>query len=439
MQGQTFDQYLAANNPTPEQSFQNFANAYVRPERKQNQIDMQAQGQDYAQGSEQQFLNARQPQPQPQIDVQTQTTERVADPKLLAELNAANALQQKAIAQQADAEADVNAMRAEAYQQQAKLVEKRQAELDGIISQYKEAKVTDPTDKWGTAGKIGAAIAMGLGAYAAAYTGSRNYAAEIIQDTIKRDMDLQEAKINKLGLDAKNAQGSLADATRRLGDIGSARTALEIAALTKANADIMKTAQATDNKKVQANAQTLIAANNQAIAEKKMILNQKNITTSISSARPGAAASAAQGQAQAKPMTEAQSKAYAYVQSMKQAETDISELQEYGAEISSGLATMLPKAAQSEKRQRLDLASNQFAEGYIRFASGANVPEHEVKATLSRAMPQAGDKTETLAKKAAYRQQLIQSMEAVAMGRADMSTFGQQSQTAKNKEMFGFK
>jgi hypothetical protein len=62
-----------------------------------------------------------------------------------------------------------------------------------------------------------------------------------------------------------------------------------------------------------------------------------------------------------------------------------------------------------------------------------------VKATLARAMPQAGDKTETLAKKAAYRQQLIQSMEAVAMGRADMSTFGQQSQTEKNKEMFGFK
>jgi hypothetical protein len=99
---------------------------------------------------------------------------------------------------------------------------------------------------------------------------------------------------------------------------------------------------------------------------------------------------------------------------------------------------MLPKAAQSEKRQRLDLASNQFAEGYIRFASGANVPEHEVKATLARAMPQAGDKPDTLAKKAAYRQQLISSMEAVAMGRADMSTFGQASQTEQKKQTVGF-
>jgi hypothetical protein len=73
---------------------------------------------------------------------------------------------------------------------------KDQEELKGAIEEYKAGKL-DPNRIWGTGAsavvsRIGGALSMALGAYGAAITKSPNFAKEIIDDAIARDMKAQE-------------------------------------------------------------------------------------------------------------------------------------------------------------------------------------------------------------------------------------------------------
>lgn len=256
----------------------------------QKSIDMQATAADYAPGSRQQFLQPQQTQQPAMVPVtesQTSVQQKTVPPEVLRDMNLAQSQQKAAIADSLKAESEQNALRAQAWEIQNKAVKEREAQLDGLMMEFQNAQVVDPQSQWGTARKIGAAIAMGLGAYASAFTGGQNHAANIIQDSIKRDIEMQEARINKLGLNAKNAQGALAQATAKLGNIADAKSAVEIAALMNANESIMKLAQATDNKRSKANADSLIAANNMKITEKKAELQASTVTSSVAkSQRP---------------------------------------------------------------------------------------------------------------------------------------------------------
>jgi hypothetical protein len=78
--------------------------------------------------------------------------------------------------------------------------EKLQADLREMDSQLENLKATQYKDFWAdksTAGKIGMAIAVGLGQYASTMTGTQNMAWNILQKAMDDDFRLQQANYDK--------------------------------------------------------------------------------------------------------------------------------------------------------------------------------------------------------------------------------------------------
>ena len=76
-------------------------------------------------------------------------------------------------------------------QRRQQLVQESGLKLDQIRSQLEQANVKDPFADSGTGTKLSAAVAVGLGALGAAMTGGHNYAMDIIDKAIDRDVQLQ--------------------------------------------------------------------------------------------------------------------------------------------------------------------------------------------------------------------------------------------------------
>jgi hypothetical protein len=64
----------------------------------------------------------------------------------------------------------------------------------------------------------------------------------------------------------------------------------------------------------------------------------------------------------------------------------------------------------SKETQRYRQAMDNFANAYIRFQSGANVPEQEIKRNLENLMPAMGDSEEKLAQKARARSKALEGL-----------------------------
>ena len=210
---------------------------------------------------------------------ETQVQQKVIDPKAALAQTAADFNMGKALKAQGEAQAAEAEARAVGYDKLSREMEARQNEFNSLMNEFKSAKVVDPRNEWGTAGKIGAAISMALGAFAATYSGGRNYAADIIDGAIKRDIDLQESKIRKLGLDAQGAQGALATAYRKLGDMQQARNAVEVAAIAGVSDEIKAKAVKSDKDTIKANADVALAALEQKKAAAMSARNEMIIAT----------------------------------------------------------------------------------------------------------------------------------------------------------------
>jgi hypothetical protein len=118
-----------------------------------------------------------------------------------------------------------------------------------------------PKDYWadkGTPAKIGAAIAIGLGAYAAAMSGGQNTALQIIENAIKRDVDLQAAKRQGLKENKQNLINSYQMKMSQFNDDASARAAATAQAMELAKIQIQKSATIAKSDEAKANAQNLI-------------------------------------------------------------------------------------------------------------------------------------------------------------------------------------
>lgn len=176
-------------------------------------------------------LNQPAPKSPTMIEVPEQTIQRHYDPGQKARLEKEAAAMKAAQAAELQYQASEGAVRAAAYEKSSEQFERQQQEYNQALNELKGQKLIDPMDKWGTAGKIGAAIAMGMGAYAAAFTGGRNYAVDVIDSSIKRDLQLQEAEINRLGKNVDEKKNALAFAYNRLGDIEKAKDAVYAASL----------------------------------------------------------------------------------------------------------------------------------------------------------------------------------------------------------------
>jgi hypothetical protein len=357
----------------------------------------------------------------------------INDPTIKAGIEASRLSQTRAIEEQAKVEGQLAEQRMVAYDTISQDIRQKQSEYEAAVNELKDKKLVDPESKRGVAQKIGAAIAMGLGAYAAAYTGSKNYAAEIINDTIARDIQVQEAEIRKLGVNVDEKKNALAFAYRKLGDLDQAKYAVQMAALSNAKQSVMDAAKKVDNAQAKAKAQSLIAAIDGNAAQLKAQASDKTVITSTSDTiRPTGGE---------KSMSVEQAKASEFADMMRKADTLLTpEVEQYATTLRSGAqqASLYPERAKTETQKRYDMAAGAWTEGYLRYASGAAIGKEEQQRVLGFAMPRAGDSKETLQMRREFRKSIADGIASgTYMSPQEMSKRQQPAQDLKKQ--FGFK
>lgn len=138
-----------------------------------------------------------------------------------------------------------------------------------------ELSKLEPKDYWAdksTGTKIAAAIAMGMGAYASAMTGTQNGAMQIINDAISRDLNLQKEKYQRAKERGASIKSVYADTVARLGDREAAELTLANMAYKKIDMKLAAQQAATQNQERQMNIQKMrqeIAQNQQAMEAKR--------------------------------------------------------------------------------------------------------------------------------------------------------------------------
>lgn len=140
---------------------------------------------------------------------------------------------------------------------------KRQADdfATKLAQNDKDLAANAPKNYWAdksTGSKIGAAIAIGLGAYASAYTGGPNGALQIINDAIKRDVDLQAAKRANIKDQRGNIQSAYQMKMQQLGDDSAARQGAYVQGLEVAKLQLQKSAMTAQTQNAKDNAGMMI-------------------------------------------------------------------------------------------------------------------------------------------------------------------------------------
>jgi hypothetical protein len=176
------------------------------------------------------------------------------------------------------------------YDRQAQDLQEKQskyeagvASYDQAVSKYASAKLADPRENESVFGRIGAAIAVGLGAYASAKTGTPNYALQIVNDTIDRSIANQKFMIEKLGVEAASKKSDLARLGQELGNFDLAEKALRQTMLekTKSQIDLATAKSASEGIKIKGGA--LKAGIDEQIAKTNMekdVIVKRNVETS---------------------------------------------------------------------------------------------------------------------------------------------------------------
>lgn len=152
-------------------------------------------------------------------------------------------------------------------------VKEGNAQLDAMNKEVREGKI-DPDGFFGgdsgTAKRIGAAIAVALGQFAASMTGGQNAAMGIINDSIQRNIEAQKKNLAQKGL-AADAQRSKLQMLREQGfDENQAEQATFLGGLEASKAKLAATLQASSSDAVRANGAKLMAQMDQNIAQTKL-------------------------------------------------------------------------------------------------------------------------------------------------------------------------
>jgi hypothetical protein len=152
----------------------------------------------------------------------------------------------------------------------------------------------DPQRRYKGGAKIGAAIAMALGAYGAALARGPNTAMKIIQGEIDRDIKAQEAAIaNQRGV-ATAAQAEVGMARQIFGDAQSQRLAAKNAALESVKMEMSLKAAESASPLVAANAQKAIAAIDAQVAQNEIAITNRQQDQALKATQAGATVAAAE-------------------------------------------------------------------------------------------------------------------------------------------------
>lgn len=373
-----------------------------------------------------------------QVESEISTQSVSSDPGIMIAQENANIGRLQAIEAQTNAEKQASEFKMMAYGAIKEDYDAAKKEYDNVVNEFKNAKVIDPQEKWGTGKRIAAAIAMGLGAYASAYTGGKNHAAEIINDSINRDISLQEQEIRKLGANVDLKKNALAQAYQKFGDLDQAKSALQIAALMQAKDDIMSKAKDIDNLQLQARKKDLLAGLDEKALQIAMQNQDKQVTTATQRVSSGKVAQLEK--TQQAPLTESQAKANVFANAMISADQGIDETGSYATTFLGAIdANLTPEFLKTEKGKIFNVRANDWKEMYLRWASGANISAEDTASTLKRAIPQVNDPASVLKAKSEERKKVAaRILEGVYGSRATLQPSENQNQTGKLKAQYGF-
>jgi hypothetical protein len=168
----------------------------------------------------------------------------------------------KAIAAQAKTLADTETARLKAETVRAEKEQKAREAIDSAMNQVKDYTVNPDKffdNRGGFMGRLGAAFAVGLGAYASTMGGGPNYAMQIIDNAIGRDLEAQRAELAKRKDMVGETRGQLQDLRTRLGDERAAESMAKAQMLEIAEMRLKETLAGVANKQAQAQGQQLLA------------------------------------------------------------------------------------------------------------------------------------------------------------------------------------
>jgi hypothetical protein len=158
----------------------------------------------------------------------------------------------QAIQQMQAQEEDYRLAREERVKLQKQRVQQLMNQVTAATNEYKSARV-DPErffNKKGTGAKILAALAAGLGAYAAAMTGTRNFALEVIDQAISDDIEAQKAEIAQKGTVITERRNLLNDLINQGMTDAEAESAARVIMLNKIQLDLDQKVALTKNEAV---------------------------------------------------------------------------------------------------------------------------------------------------------------------------------------------
>lgn len=186
----------------------------------------------------------------------------------------AQAEDEKAFAMAVDANAREKFMGDQAQKQATRdrVVKEGNDYLDVLNKDVREGKI-DPDGYFaekGIGARIGAAIAMGLGQFAATMTGGQNTAMQIINDQVARHVEAQKVALHQKGVAAEAQREKIAMLRQQGFDEAQIDQALFLGGLEASKAKLAATIQASSSDVVRANGAAMLAKMDENIAATKI-------------------------------------------------------------------------------------------------------------------------------------------------------------------------
>lgn len=156
--------------------------------------------------------------------------------------------------------------------------------------ELKNIPIKNPWAEMSTGSKIGAALAIGLGAYSSSINGGPNQAYQIINDAMNRDVDLQMKRIDKKGKELAGEKDYLGLIRQATSDKQTQALMLKDLYLGHVENQIKQIAETSKSKEVQERAKQMLGALGQKRTEAGLDIAQKQANVAKTYAEIGAAA-----------------------------------------------------------------------------------------------------------------------------------------------------
>lgn len=269
-----------------------------------------------------------------------------------------------------------------------------------------------------TGDKIAVGIGVLLGAIGQGLTGGKsNYALDVIDNAIERDIAAQKTEIATKGEVLGQKQNAIAMMRQRFGDERLADLAFKEAAMEKVKASILDKMASTKSDAVRAQGQMALSQIAQGSAQRLAEATQISATKTAGGEKSTVVVETGKPEKAGAAPTEFQGKAAMFAAGAELAEKNFQDIEKQGFQRGSwsqAALKVLPEATRSALQKRQNQAELAFADAFLRQTSGAAISDSERKDAAARFFPRAGDSPEVLAQKEQDRKLQIQLMKQLS-------------------------